>query len=170
MLPKPVTSYNLFIDGKGLAGRAEGVKLPKLERQTEEFKGGGMGGPVDLDMGQGGLKLEFSLAEFNTDILKLWGTASASGINARLMAAAPAQDGSQVDAIEVSVRGRWKSIGFDEVKAKSIAKFPVEMSLTYYKYSVNGVVIIEIDQLSGKLVVDGTDLSLAVRQAIGLSA
>jgi P2 family phage contractile tail tube protein len=169
-LPKILKNFNLFIDGLGMAGLAEEITLPKLELQTEEYEAAGMLGPVELDLGMNALKLEFTLAEFYADVLKYWGIADAGGINARFLGAVVSGDGSSTDAIEVSVRGRWKSLDFGTAKKKELAKLKVEMPLTYFKYSANSDVLVEIDMISGKQVVNGTDLTAAILQALSISA
>lgn len=169
-LPKVLKNFNLFLDARGMAGLAEEIQLPKLELVTEEFRGAGMLGPIDLDLGVNALKLEFTLAEFNADVLKSWGIVDAGGINARFLGAAVASDGSGTDAIEVSVRGRWKSLDMGTVKGKDLAKLKVEMPLTYYRYTLNGATLIEIDMISGKMVVDGKDITADIMSALGITA
>jgi len=51
MLPQILKNFNVFANGVSYAGRAEEVSLPKLTVKTEEFRGGGMDAPVELDMG-----------------------------------------------------------------------------------------------------------------------
>lgn len=51
MLPKILKNFNVFVDGRGFAGRAEEITLPKLTIKTEEFLGAGMSAPVEVDMG-----------------------------------------------------------------------------------------------------------------------
>jgi len=169
-LPKILKNFNLFLDGLGMAGLAQEITLPKLELQTEEFDGAGMLGPVELDMGLNALQLDFTLAEFSADVLKSWGVADAGGVNARFLGAAISEDGSGTDAIEISVRGRWKSLDFGTVKKKELSTLKVEVPLTYYKFSVNSDVLIEIDMISGKQVVNGTDMTSAVLDALSITA
>lgn len=169
MLPRVLKDFTQFIDGLGYAGLAEEITLPKLTRQTEDYQAGGMLGPVKLDLGQDALSLEFTIAEFNPDILKLWGNANASGINARFLGAITSQDGGGTDAIEISVRGRFEEIDPGTAKKKETGKLKVKMPLTYYRYSHNGVVLIEIDLISGKESVGGTDLSAAVLKSLGIT-
>lgn len=168
MLPRVLKNFNLFLDGRGFAGLAETVTLPKLERATEEFRGAGMLGPVELDLGLSGLQLEFSLAEFNADVMASWGLDDVAGINARFLGALVAGDGGGTDAIEISARGRWKSMDMGEAKTKDLAKMKVEMPLSYYRFTRNGQVLIEIDLLSGREVVNGHDRSAEVMRAIGV--
>lgn len=39
MIPKILKNFNLFVDGRGYAGKAEEVTPPKLSLKTQEFGG-----------------------------------------------------------------------------------------------------------------------------------
>lgn len=49
MTAKVLKNFSLFVDGRGYAGKAEEVTPPKLTIKTEEFRGGGMDAPIDID-------------------------------------------------------------------------------------------------------------------------
>lgn len=170
MLPKVLRNFNVIVEGRPLAGIAEEVKLPDLERKMEDYRAAGMLAPVELDLGMAALKLEFTLAEFNADVLRSWGVLDAGGINTRFLGAARADDSNAgVDAIEISVRGRWKKIEAGNAKNSDLAKMKVEMPLVYYRYNLNGTTLIEIDVVTGKEVVGGVDRSAGVMQALGMA-
>lgn len=169
MLPKVLKNFNAIIEGRSFAGVAEEITLPALERKTEEYRAGGMAGPVELDLGLAGLSLDFTLGEYNEDVLRAWGVFGAGAIPLRFLGAARADgEGASMDAIEITVRGRWKKVEFGSVKATDHAKLKVEMPLTFFRYSVNGRVIVEIDLISGTEIVDGEDRQDGVRRALGL--
>ena len=50
-LPRKIKNFTLFNEGLSYLGEVDEVTLPKLTRKTEEFRGGGMNGPVATDMG-----------------------------------------------------------------------------------------------------------------------
>lgn len=168
MLPKVLKSWNLFIDGRGFAGTATKVKLPKLEIEGDEYRGGGMLGPVQLDLGMAAMELGFTLAEFSAPVLRAWGIDDVSGIQARFLGAAVGQDGSGTDAIEISARGRWKSIDMGEAESKKLSTMDVVMPLSYYRYSLNGEVLAEVDFIAGTASVNGKSLFADALKALGL--
>ena len=49
--PRVLRGFDVFVDGRGYAGKVEELELPKLSIKTEEFRAGGMDVPVELDMG-----------------------------------------------------------------------------------------------------------------------
>ncbi|SDE45766.1 phage major tail tube protein [Rhodospira trueperi] len=169
MLPKLIKTWNVVVDGRSLAGVAEDLTLPELTRVTESLRNAGMLGPVEGDLGLEGLSLSFTLTEFNEDILRAWGLFGAGNIPVRFLAAARADDAeAPTDAIEVSVRGRWKKISHGTVKGGEVAKMTVEVPCTYYRYRLNGDTVIEIDLIAGTEIVDGVDRQADMRRAIGL--
>lgn len=170
MLPRKLYNFNVIIDGRPMAGVAEEVTLPSLERKMEEYRAAGMLAPVSLDLGMEPLKLEFVLGEFNADVLRSWGIFDAAGVNTRFLGAARADDGNaRVEAIEISVRGRWKKVELGTAKAGDLAKMKIEMPLAYYRYSSNGSVLVEIDLVTGREIVGGVDRSVEVLQALGMA-
>ncbi len=168
MLPRKLVNFNVIIDGRPLAGVAEEITLPSLDRKMEGFRAGGMLGPAELDLGMEALKLDFTMGEFNIDVLTSWGVWDAGGINCRFLGAARADaDGGKVEAIEISARGRWKKIDPGGVKNGDHAKMKVEMPLVYYKYTSDGRPLVEIDIINGVEIVGGVHHTADVLKAIG---
>lgn len=64
-------NLNLFVDGRGYAGQIEEFNAPKLALTTEEFRGGGMQGPVEITMGMEKMETDFSLISYDADVLSL---------------------------------------------------------------------------------------------------
>ncbi|WP_421021521.1 phage major tail tube protein, partial [Klebsiella pneumoniae] len=50
-LPAVLKNYNVFVDGDSYAGTAKTIELPEIVKKTEEYRGAGMIGDIDLDMG-----------------------------------------------------------------------------------------------------------------------
>lgn len=170
MLPERLENFNFFVDARGLAGLAEEVKLPQLARDMEDYIAAGMIGPVKLTKSLKAMDLEFTLGEFTHWVITLFGVTDPSGIQGRFLGACPSGDGSSVAAIEISVRGKWEELDQGTAKPKDPAKMKVKMPLTYYRYSRNNQVLIEIDMISGIFVVGGVDKSAATRRALGMTA
>ena len=149
MLPKTIKNFNLFIEGGSYMGRAEETVLPKLTRKMEEYRGGGMNAPMEIDMGSEKLEAEFTLREFSEDVLLQYGVVDSAGVALRFRAAAQRDDASgNTDAIEVVMRGRWRELDMGTVKSGDAANMKVAMAITYYKYIVNGETLIELDSLN----------------------
>jgi len=168
-LPKKLKNFNLFLEGESYAGRAVEITLPKLARKMEDFQAGGMAGPIEIDMGQEKLEGEFTLAEFSRNVLKTYGVTSADGVAMRFRGAA-VNDGttSATDAIEIVMRGRFKEMDMGNIKNAENTEMKLSYGLTYFKYTLNGEDIIEIDMLGMICIVDGVDRLEEQREALAL--
>jgi len=169
MLPKKLYNFTVFFEGHPMAGLVEEITLPVLERTLEKWRGAGMLGPVSQDLGLEALQLDFTLGEHNREVLKFWGVQGASGVGLRFLGAAMGDDATATDAIEISVRGRLGKTDMGSVKAGEKTAVKTEMPLTYYRYSVNGTVLIEIDLIAGIEIVNGVNRSADVLKALGMA-
>lgn len=167
-LPTTLKNFNAFNDAKSFMGIIEELKLPKLSRKMEEYRGGGMDGPVELDMGQEKLELEQTCTGFLLDAYKTYGITKAAGVMVRFAGAYQNEDTGVVQAVEVVVRGRHKEIDPGDTKVGDKGKTVIKSALTYYKLTVDGQEIIEIDLLGFIFKVAGVDRLEAQRKAIGL--
>lgn len=168
MLPRKIYDFNVIVDGNPMVGIATEITLPKLSRKMEDHWAGGMAGAVKLDMGLEAGELEFTLTEFNRDVLTRYGALGADALNVRFLGAARTDSNGTVESIEIQVRGRWQEIDMGSAKRGDGTAMKVKMPLSYYKYSSNGAALIEIDWISGLEVVGGIDRTADVRRAIGL--
>lgn len=169
MIPRKLKNFALFVDGRGYAGRVEEVTPPKLTRKTEEFRAGGMEGPIEIDLGVEKLECEFTLGEFDEEILKLWGLRDHAGVGLRMTGAlerdAAARD---VTAIEISLRGRWREIDQGAWKGGDNSTMKVSVMCSYFKYASNGVTLVEIDVENLTHFVAGEDYLAPIRAALGV--
>jgi len=167
-LPRILKHFNVFADGVSHAGEVEEITLPKLTRKLEEYRAGGMNGPIDIDLGNEKLELETTYGGLMRDILKQYGTTTVDGAMVRFAGAYQSEDTGGVDAVEIAVRGRHTEVDFGNAKAGSKEPFKVKSSLSYYKLTVNGEDWIEIDHVNFIERVFGVDRLAEQRKAIGL--
>ena len=158
MLPQKIKDAIITIDGVGYVGKTESITWPKLARKLEEYRGGGMSGTIKLDMGQEAMSMGFELAEHSPEILKNYGICSAGGVLLRINASAEADDFDCTNsAIEVIVRGRWSELDGGDTKSGDNSTLKVSMELTYFKYTLDGEELIEIDPVNNILISGGVD-------------
>lgn len=167
-LPRKLKNFNLFNDGVSYVGVATEVVLPKLTRKMEEFRGAGMNAPVDADMGMEKLEVEHTYAGIVRDIFNQFGITRADGVLLRFAGAYQRDDTGEVVAAEVVMRGRHAEIDGGSSKAGDDTAFKVKSTLSYYKLSINGEVVIEIDILNMIEIINGEDRLAQQRAAIGL--
>ena len=81
MTAKVLKNFSLFVDGRGYAGKAEEVTPPKLTIKTEEFRGGGMDAPIDIDLGMEKMECQFILVDFDAELMKLFGLVDGNAVH-----------------------------------------------------------------------------------------
>lgn len=167
-LPKKLKNLNLFGNGESYLGQVAEVKLPTLTRSMEEYRGGGMSGPVKIDNGQEGIELESKFGGLMRSILSQYGVTAHDGVQLRFAGAYQRDDLGTVDAVEIVVRGRHEEIDMGTAKAGDDTEFTVKTTCSYYKLVINGTTVIEIDFVNMIEVVDGVDRLAEQRRAIGI--
>lgn len=168
-LPASLKNFNVFVDGVSWQGIVETVKQPKLSRKMEEFRGGGMDGPADIDVGQEKIEAELECGGFVREALKSYGISKAAGGLYRFAGAYQSDDTGQVQAVEIVMRGRIKEYDPGDAKVGDKTKTNIKLVLTYYKLTVDGKDLLEIDLLNFIFKVDGDDRLAEQRKAIGLA-
>ncbi|BDD79937.1 hypothetical protein [Burkholderia phage FLC10] len=167
-LPKKLKNFNLFHNGENFAGQVAECGLPKLTRKMEAWRGGGMNGPVDIDQGQEGIVFEWTAGGFMKSVCTQYGITKIDGVQLRFAGAYRAEDSTKHDAIEITVRGRHKEIDMGSSKPGDDTAFKVSTTCTYYKLTMNGETLIEIDLINMVEIVNGDDLLADMRSALGL--
>lgn len=167
-LPRKLKNCNLFNDGNNYLGQIEEVTLPKLSRKMEDWRGGGMDGAVQADMGQDNIELQWTAGGVLDTALRQYGVTRVGGCLLRFAGAFQRDDTGDVDAVEVVVRGRHKEIDFGSAKPGDHTQHKFTTACSYYKLSMNGSVLVEIDLLNMVFNVGGVDRLADQRRAIGL--
>ena len=161
-------NFCLFLDGRGYAGECDDFTPPKLGVQTEDFRAGGMDAPIAIDMGMEKLTASFSLKSVTAESIKTWGVGPGVNFNCTVRCALENYTTNETQEETFVMTGRINSIETESVKAGSIAGNNFTMDLIYYKYSIGGVDLVEIDVLNMKRVIGGSDRLASIRKAIGL--
>lgn len=167
-LPAKLKNFNIFLNGNSYQGIAGEVTLPKLAKAMEEWRGGGMVGPVKVDMGLALMESEISLGGLILSAIRAFGAVGASGTMVRFTGAYQRDDNGAVDAVEIVMRGSIEELDMGNAKAGEDTEHKLKMPLVYYKLTVNGRVEAEIDMLNGIAVIDGIDIYADIRAALGL--
>ncbi len=167
-MPRTLKDMMLFNEGLAYLGEVSAVTLPTLTRKMEEWRGGGMGGPVEMDMGSEAMELQSTFGGPMRDILRQYGVTTVDGVYLRFVGAYQQEETGAVDTIEVIIRGRHKEIEMGDQEVGEAGEFSVTSSVAYYKLVWNGRAEIEIDLLAGIEIVDGVDRRASIRAALGI--
>ena len=160
-------NFNVFMDGRGYAGKCEEAKLPELKIKTESFRAGGMDSEIDVDQGIEKLEASFVLASYEPEVLKQFGIADGASVPF-VFKGAFQDDAGKTIAATVTMTGKITSLTRDAWKAGENSKMTINMTLHYFKEVADGATIYEIDIKNMKRVIDGVDQMEAIRSAIGL--
>lgn len=169
-LPRKLKHLNIFQDGENWIGVAEDYTPAKLSQKFEAYRGGGMMGAVNIHMGleDGALDTSFTFGGLEADLLKRMGLAKIDGVALRFAGSLQRDDTGEVVAVEIVQRGRFKELDRGTLKTGDNSQSKISMVNTYYKETMNGVELCEIDLLNMIWKVDGVDLMAEHRKAIGL--
>ncbi len=165
-MSKILKNFNLFVDGRGYAGRAEEVTPPKLTIKTEEIRNGGMDAPISVDLGMEKLECQFILIEYDPELLKQFGLVSGNSVQLTLRGALV--DETSTTPMVIGLRGMFTEVDMGKFKAGDKSTLQCTVACRYYSLDIGGNKIIEIDVDNMTRVIDGTDQLAAIREAIGL--
>ena len=167
-MPRTLKDMMLFNEGLEYRGDAKSVSLPTLSRKTEGYRGAGMSGEVQMDMGMEAMELSFTCGGPMRDVLRQWGEPTVDGVYLRFVGNYQADDTAAIGNIEVVVRGRFTEIEMGDQEVGEASEFKATMAVAYYKLEWNGRTEIEIDPLNMIEVVNGQDRLAARRAALGI--
>ncbi|WP_395490319.1 phage major tail tube protein [Cedecea davisae] len=169
-MPRTLKMMNVFINGFSYLGVISAVTLPKLTRKLEMYRGAGMNGaaPMDFGLDDDALSMELTFGGFPDEAI--WSLYGAVGAGEPLRYAGSYQrdDTGETVPVEVVTRFKIKEMDTGENKQgeKTEGKLPV--ICTYFKLTINGKEVVEIDVLNAIEKVNGVDRLEQHRRNIGL--
>ncbi|MDR5776524.1 MULTISPECIES: phage major tail tube protein [unclassified Caballeronia] len=167
-MPRKLKGFNLFHNGESFIGQVAEVTLPKLTRKMEDYQGAGMSGPIKIDFGQEGIQMEWTCGGLMRPVLAQYGVTTHDGVLLRFSGGYQSEDATSVDSVEIVIKGRHSEIEMGTAKAKDDTAFKVTTVASYYKLTINGQELIEIDFINSIEKINGKDLLAALRKAIGI--
>lgn len=167
-LPRKLKDFNLFADGNNYQGQVPELTLPELTRATEEYRGGGMDGTLEMDMGQEAMEFEWQLGGIVSEAFEHYGAAVHDAGLLRFMGSYEDEETGDGVSVEIVMRGRHKALNMGDVTAGQSNHISITSALSYIKISAAGEVLIEIDIPGNVFRVRGTDRLAERRQRLGL--
>ena len=166
MLPKKLKNFTAFVDGRGYVGRVTEVEVPKLALKMEEYRAGGMDAAVEIETGMEKLENSLTFAEYDEDIYKMFGLVDGNAVSLTLRGARQNDQGT--DEIIINLRGGYKELDSGTWKAGDDATLKASVALRYYKLTIAGKELIEIDVENMVRKINGKDQLADQRKALGL--
>ncbi len=165
-MTKILKNFNLFVDGRGYAGRAQEVNPPKLTIKTEELRAGGMDAPVSIDLGMEALECSFTLVEYDPELIKQFGLISGNAVQVTLRGALV--DNDTTTPMVICLRGMYKEMDFGAFKAGDLSTLKCSVACRYYSLEIGNNKVVEVDIDNMTRVIDGTDQMAEIRAALGI--
>jgi P2 family phage contractile tail tube protein len=161
-IPRKLTHFNLFVDGKGFAGLCSKITNPKLSMKTEDHQGGGMDMPVPVEMGMEGMEASFTLQEYDADVFKLFGFRPEGRIN--LIARGSLKRDGESIPLQVTYRGVISEIDMGDWSAGENTELNFTVKCEFYRLDRDGETLVEIDALNTIRKIGGVDQLAGVRR------
>jgi P2 family phage contractile tail tube protein len=160
-------NFNLFVDGRGYAGQVQDYTPPDLTAMTEDFRAGGMDGPIAIPLGIEALTASFSLLAYDADTIAQWGVSVGGVVPLTIRGALESYDGSVKPVVHL-MRGRITSLSRGTWTPGAIAPLTVTMRPDFYSETIDGVVISVIDLENMIRIIGGVDQLASQRAALGI--
>ncbi|STQ46104.1 phage major tail tube protein [Ewingella americana] len=127
-----------------------------------------MSGSVSVDFGldDDALALEWTIGGMDELVLQQWG--STADIPLRFAGSFQRDDTGDISAVEVVMRGRHKEFDFGEYKQGEDTETKISTQCTYFKLTIDGKELIEVDTVNMVEIVNGVDRLAEHRSALGL--
>lgn len=165
-MPQIVRGLNVFVDGRSHAGVLEKAKLPVIELETEEHRGGGMDLSVDVETGMKPLRAELTFSKLDPLNYGLLNLSNNGQVNFTLRGSLD-QDGRRVPVVLV-MQGSWTKIDTGDWQVGKKINKTAALSLRYYALTIDGVPVVLIDVLNMKRIIGGVDQLSDHRKNLGL--
>lgn len=165
--PRILKNMNLFVDGRGYAGRVDEIELPKLSLKTEEHRAGGMDLPIEVELGMEKLESNLTISDYDPEVFKLFGLLDRQDTPVTVRGAIQRQ-GETAQAVVIALRGGWKEIDSGTWKPGDKSTLKVAVAVNYFKLTIAGQEIVEIDAINLVRKVGGVDQMADIRNAIGM--
>ena len=166
MLPRHLRNFNVMIDGRGFAGRADEVTLPTLSLVTEEHRAGGMDMSVETDLGMEMMELSVVISDYDESVIAGFGLLGA-GVPLRIMGAIQRQ-GEEAQSVVIRALGGLKSREVGTWTTGGKQTTTLTYSLRSYSETINGTEYVNVDAENMIRVINGVDQLASQRAAIGL--
>ena len=168
-VPEKINEYNAYMDGEKMVGVVPDVDLPEIGMKASEVEGAGMLGVLDSPtIGQ------FESMEQEVKFNVLYSSAinmlnPLTAVNLTFRAAQQVYDktgGYAFKGLRIVEQGRVKKFKPGKLKRAEGMEATVTLELTYILVEVDGTVMLEIDKLNQKYIVNGQDMLAGIAELV----
>jgi uncharacterized protein len=161
--------FTLWIADIGKIGECPNFQPPEININTEDFRGGGMDGTIEIPMGIEKIEFDFSLHTWDTQVWQNLGYGPGSldvpiWFRGYLLTAGGAEKG-----VVIETHSLIKAIKPGKVEPGKKAELTVTVVANYYRQEINGENVTEIDVFNKITKIGGEDRSQNARRILGFS-
>lgn len=163
-------NYEVFVEGNRALGTAS-VDLPDVNFLTEEIKGAGIAGQIDVPTLGHTENLEVTFhwrSIFERPARLLGQNAVMVSLRGAMQKYDAATGVTKPLPVRVDVRCLAAGLTLGKLEPSALTDTENKFNLDYIKVTVDGVVVLELDKFNYIFSVDGYDYLSAVRAALGL--
>ena len=166
-LPAVLVDFAWYQDGRGLLGRVPKLTLPEFQMVVEEYIAGGMAAPVDIVMGViEKMGATITLSEPVKETIKLFGLANGQEKGFTFRGALKGPNG--VERWVIRVQGLVTGLKFDDPERKKLVNTECKLSISSIKMELGTETVVDVDAVSGTMIIGGVDLRADVNAALGI--
>lgn len=166
-MPKVLKGFNAFVGGENQYGVTVDITRPKITRKTEDYTPGGAMTEMTVVHGFEKLELEITSKGYDADMLKSM-SSSISGKLIRYQGALQEEDGQEYRVLRGEARGRIIEADPGSDKQGEGGEHKFKIALVYWKETLDGEPIVEIDVIGNKAAFGGKDEREGLRAALGI--
>jgi len=167
MLPSKLKNFNFFAAGTSFIHQVPEITLPKITAKTEEYRGGGMLGPTDIDLGLEKLELELTIGGIAVPLMRQMGMVGVASALSRFAGAYQEEGSGTWASGELVTRGKWVEFDPGSAKPGEDTEHKFKQTAAYLRWDINGSTEIEIDFLNNIYRVGGVDRLAEMRAILG---
>jgi P2 family phage contractile tail tube protein len=177
--------FTVWINDVGKIGTCPSFQLPEIKIQTEEFRGAGMDGTVEMPFGIDKIEFDFDFHSYDDQVWTLLGYGPGSldvpivfrgylmvpsnvGIYAGGTGFAGLQAGMEKGVV-IETRSLIKEIKPGKAEPGKKTSMSVSVVANYYRHEIDGNTVTEIDVFNKITNIGGSDRSARARQFLGFS-
>lgn len=168
MLPKILRNFTVSVNGYNYHGSVDEITLPKLTIKTEEYRAGGMDIPINIDMGMEKLEAEFTFTGYDSELFRLFGMIDGNLISMILRGGMQGSGSNEIEAVVIHLRGIFRELDFGSWKPAEKATLKCAVAANYYKLTIGGKELIEIDAENKIRKINGVDQMALLRTVLGI--
>lgn len=161
--------FTVWIQDIGKIGESPNFQPPEININTEEFRGGGMDGAIEIPMGIEKIEFDFSLHTWDEQIWQNLGYGPGSidvpiTFRGYLLTA-----GGGEKSVLIETHCLIKAIKPSKVEPGKKADMSVNVVANYYRHAIDGNDVTEIDLFNKITIIGGTDKSANARRILGFT-